>query len=349
MKLNWRSALGIGLSVLLLWWTLRGQNFHEVWNVLRTSNVGLFALSSFFATVTCPLRAWRWQPILEPVAGHIPVMPLVRSTAIGMMGNNVLPLRAGEFARAFTLTRLVPRVSLPTAISSLAVDRIFDAIVLFLLMFAGMLDPAFPTGVRIQGLTIGELASGGIAAMVVLLATCYLVVLQPVRVRAWFASVVKRLVPRWEPQLLSFFDNVVGGLAVLKDSRRFIVVLLWTVAHWMANAFALYLGFLAVGINVPFSAALFLQGILALGVAIPSSPGFVGVFEGAARVGLAVYAVPTTLAVSWAIGYHVLSFIPITLIWPVVLPAPWHWPQRPARHCSTSTNTRMTSSMVRVK
>jgi uncharacterized protein (TIRG00374 family) len=314
MKLNWRSVLGIGLSALLLWWTLRGQNFHEVWKVLRQSNLWLFALSAFFATVTCPLRAWRWQPILEPVAGRIPFTPLVRATAIGMMGNNLLPLRAGEFARAYTLTKQVPRVSLPTALSSLAVDRIFDAIVIFLLMFGGMLDPAFPTGVRIQGVSVAELASGGIAAMVVLLATCYLVVLQPVRVRAVFASVVQRVLHKWEPQLLSFFDNIVGGLAVLKDSRRFIVVLLWTIAHWLANAFALYLGFLAVGIDVSFTAALFLQGILALGVAIPSSPGFVGVFELSAKIGLAVYAVPATLAISWALAYHVLSFIPITLI-----------------------------------
>jgi uncharacterized protein (TIRG00374 family) len=108
-------------------------------------------------------------------------------------------------------------------------------------------------------------------------------------------------------------DHGVGGLAVLKDTRRFLEVLFWAVAHWVLNALAFYLAFLAVGMEVPFSAALFLQGVIGIGVAIPSSPGFFGVFELFATVGLGVYGVTNELAVSWAIGFHLLSFIPITI------------------------------------
>jgi uncharacterized protein (TIRG00374 family) len=312
MKLNWRSALGISLSALLLWLTLRGVAFRDVWAVLRASNLWLFGLGTVAATCIFPLRARRWQPILEPVAGRIPFKPLWRATAIGMMANNVLPLRAGEVARALSLSRQVPRVTLPTALSSLAVDRLFDAIILFTLMFGAMLDPAFPKDVHIQGLTMTELASTGIAMMVVLLVGCYVVVLQPVRVRNIVSAVAHRILPTFERTLVTSFDHIVGGLAVLRDGRRFLIVLWWALLHWLMHALGLYLCFLAVGLNVPFTAALFLQGILAIGVAVPSSPGFVGVFEGAAKVGLAVYGVPGTLAVSWAIGYHVLSFIPIT-------------------------------------
>lgn len=311
---NWRAALGIALSALLLWLTLRGVEFRDVWTVLRESNLLLFLLGTVVATCIFPLRARRWQPILEPVAGKIPFAPLWRATAIGMMANNVLPLRAGEVARAYSLTRQVPRVALVTSLSSLAVDRLFDAIVVLTLMFGAMLDPAFPPGVRIKGLTVPQLAASGVVLMVVLLIGCYTVVLQPDRVRGVLSAVVRRILPRFETPILNLFGHVAGGLAVLKDSRRFLAVLFWAVAHWLTHALALYLCFLAVGIDVPFSAALFLQGILALGVAVPSSPGFVGVFEGAATIGLAVYGVPTTLAVSWAIGYHVLSFIPITVM-----------------------------------
>ena len=314
MKLDWRSALGIALSALLLWLTLRGVEFHEVWLVLSHSNLWLFGLSTVVATCIFPLRARRWRPILEPVAGRIPFAPLWKSTAIGMMVNNVLPLRAGEIARAYALTRQVPQVSLTTSISSLAVDRLFDAIVLLTMMFGAMLDPAFPSGVRIQGLSIPQLAATGVALMFVLLLGCYAIVLQPARMSAFVSLIARKIVPKFEPTIVRLFGHVAGGLAVLKDSRRFLAVLFWAVAHWLTHATGLYLGFLAVGIHVPFSAALFLQGILGIGVAVPSSPGFVGVFEGAAKVGLAVYAIPATIAVSWAIGYHVLSFIPITLM-----------------------------------
>ena len=62
------------------------------------------------------------------------------------------------------------------------------------------------------------------------------------------------------------------------------------------------------------AATVFLQGIIAIGVALPSSPGFFGVFEAFAVVGLGVYGVARDRAVSWAIGFHILSFIPITVI-----------------------------------
>ena len=69
-----------------------------------------------------------------------------------------------------------------------------------------------------------------------------------------------------------------------------------------------------MGIAAPFSAALFLQGLIAIGVAVPASPGFFGIFEALATVGLAAYGVGANQAVGWAIGYHLLSFVPITVL-----------------------------------
>jgi uncharacterized membrane protein YbhN (UPF0104 family) len=103
-------------------------------------------------------------------------------------------------------------------------------------------------------------------------------------------------------------------LSVLKSPRRFLAVLWWTIAHWLMNALAFWLGFKAVGIDLGFSAALFLQMLVAIGVALPSAPGFFGVFEKFATVGLAIYGISATPATSWAIGFHILSFIPITVI-----------------------------------
>jgi uncharacterized protein (TIRG00374 family) len=314
LKPDLKSVVGIGLSALILWFTLRGVDLGHVLDVLRRSDWLLFAACTVAATCIFPLRARRWRTILEPVAGSLPFGPLWRSTAIGMMMNNVFPLRAGEFARAFALTREVPRVLLTASFGSLAVDRIFDAIVLLAMMFGAMLDPAFPVGVTLVGRTIPELAAGGIGLVAALLAVCYAMVLQHDRVLGLVGRVARRVAPAHEATLVRFVEHGVGSLAVLKDTRRFIAVLWWAAAHWLVHAIALYLGFLAVGIDVPFSAALFLQGILGIGVAIPSSPGFFGVFEGAATVGLAVYHVPRELAVSWALGYHILSFIPITVM-----------------------------------
>jgi uncharacterized membrane protein YbhN (UPF0104 family) len=89
----------------------------------------------------------------------------------------------------------------------------------------------------------------------------------------------------------------------------------------------MHLGFVAVGIDLPLSASLFLMGVISFGVALPSSPGFFGVFEGAATVGLGVYGVPKELAISWALAYHLLSFIPITVLGALALAAVGLTPQ----------------------
>jgi glycosyltransferase 2 family protein len=148
----------------------------------------------------------------------------------------------------------------------------------------------------------------------VLLVGLYVVVLLQDRAAALAEAIVRPISPALAARVGELARHFVHGLAVLRQPSRFLGVLLWAVAHWLVHAVGLWLAFRAVGITAPFSAALFLQGILGIAVAVPSSPGFFGVFEFAAQHGLAVYGVPASLAVSWAIGYHLLSFIPITVM-----------------------------------
>jgi len=314
MRLNWKSALGIVLSAALLVWTLRGESPAEIWSVISQSNLPLLVLAALVATSIFPLRAIRWRIILDPLAPGIPIGALWRSVAIGMMVNNIYPARLGEIARAYALTRETNRVSLTGAVASLAVDRVFDALTLMLLLVSAMLVPEFPKGMTVGGQPVQRgafiFAAGAVGLFVIL----YVIVAVPERLVSLYAAVVGRVAPRFVTRGTEIIHAFSEGLGVLRSPRRFIAVFLWTLAHWLVNALAFWLGFKAVGIDVPFSAANFLQGIIAIGVALPSSPGFFGVFEAAAKVGLEVYGVAGRQAVSWAIGYHILSFIPITII-----------------------------------
>ncbi|HEX6942556.1 MAG TPA: lysylphosphatidylglycerol synthase transmembrane domain-containing protein [Gemmatimonadaceae bacterium] len=314
MKIGWRGILGVVISIALLWWTLRGESFSEIWSVLRESNLALFVLSAAVATTTFPIRAWRWRYILEPTAGTLPFGPLWRATAIGMMVNNVSPARAGELARAFVLSRETGRVRFTAALASLVVDRVFDAIVVLLLLLIVVLMPAFPAGAMIGNMPVDRvlLLSAGVAIAALL-------------VLIFFAMYPEKLVRIWEmllghraPRLMARGRDILNafgaGLSVLKDPRRSLIVFLLALGGWLVNGASFWIAFLAVGIEAPFSAALFLQSLLAMAVAIPSAPGFFGLFEAGAKVALGVYLIDDTLAVSYALGYHLLSFIPITLI-----------------------------------
>jgi uncharacterized protein (TIRG00374 family) len=230
-----------------------------------------------------------------------------------MMVNNLVPARAGEIARGYALTRQT-KIPLSTSIASLAVDRLFDMLVLLLLAVMAFLDPAFPRGARIAGQSLGSLAQGSIGLVVLLVLALYALAFFPEQLVRAYELFARRISPALETRGKAVLINFSEGLSVLRSPQRFLAVLAWTILHWLVNALAFWLGFKAVGMNLPFSAALFLQTLIAIGVALPSAPGFFGVFEKLANVGLAIYGVGPDRATSWAIGYHILSFIPITVI-----------------------------------
>jgi len=314
MKIGWRGLVGLILSVALLWWTLRDVSLAAVWAVLRTSNVPLFVLSAAVATLAFPMRAARWRYIMEPAAGTIPFGPLWQATAVGMMVNNVSFARAGEPVRAFVLSRLAAKVTFTSALASLVVDRVFDAIVILLLLLVTVSLPGFPAEASVAGWPVERLLASGAGVALVAIAGLMLFAVFPERMATVWDAVVGRVSPRLATRGRAILLSFSAGLGVLRDVRRSTLVFLWALAQWLVNGASFYLAFRAVGLAAGFSVALFLQSILALAVAAPSTPGFFGLFEAATKVALGVYGINDTVAVSYALGYHLLSFLPITLI-----------------------------------
>jgi hypothetical protein len=231
-----------------------------------------------------------------------------------MMVNNVVPARAGEMARAFALSRARAEIPFAAALGSLVVDRLFDGTMVLGLLLLATLDPRFPTDATILGWTAGRIALGAGTLLGIVLVGILVLLLAPGLVTRLIGASAGRLSPRLAARLQAVMTSFAAGLAVLRSPALVGEVLWWTLLHWLTNAAAFWLGFLALGVDAPFSASLFLQGIIAIGVAIPSSPGFFGFFEAAGKAGLGLYGVPAGLAVSWAIGFHLLSFVPITVI-----------------------------------
>ena len=311
MRFGWRGALGMLLSVALLWYAFHGIEWAAVAVEIRRANLWLLLLSAVAATCIFPLRARRWRTILDPVEPNLAFGPLWRATAIGMMVSNIVPARAGELARAYALSREVGRVPFSTAFASLAVDRVFDALIILLLMFGAMLLPSFPAGAAGSA---ARYAVGGVVFVVAVIVVLYLIVFFPQQILSLFELLARRVAPRFEERGRAVLVSFANGLSVLRSPRRFLAVFWWALLHWLLNAVAFWIAFVAVGIHAPFGMALFTQGIIAIGVAIPSSPGFFGVFETAGKFALGIYGISQTAALTWAMGFHLLSFIPITLI-----------------------------------
>jgi uncharacterized protein (TIRG00374 family) len=307
-KIPWRGAIGLALSVGLLWWVFHDVKWADVRGHLSDADPVLFAVSIVLATLMFPLRAIRWRPILDPIAPKLPYGPLWRATCVGMMANNILPARAGELVRAFMLSRETT-VPFSASFASLVVDRVFDAVVVLLLLVAAMFHPSFPAGVD-------RMAYAGTGLLLILLLglALYAIVFFPDRLIRLYELFARRVAPRFEERGRVLLRSFADGLSVLRHPGRFLVVFGWAMALWVVQGLAFWIGFRSFDIHVPFAAALFVQGLIVIGVAAPSTPGFFGLFEAAAVAGLRLYGVGDDVAVAWAFSFHVLSLIPITLI-----------------------------------
>jgi glycosyltransferase 2 family protein len=312
---RWAWIVGLGVSLALLGLALRGVQPREFVDHLRNANPALMLATIGLATLTFPLRTIRWRLILRDAkGGALPLGPLWHATAIGFMANNLLPVRAGEFARAYVAQQALS-VRFTTALASVGVERVCDGLMLVALLAVALVAPSFPRDTTLGGRSIAGLAQGFAALFGIALGLALLVVHRPAPWLALLRRLAHAVLPaRFAERVIHAAEGLVAGLAVLKSPGRLLGVVGWSLVLWLVNAASFAVCFRAFGFPVPAEGALLLQGVIGFGVALPSSPGFVGVFEVATKATLAVYGIDATRALSYAVGYHVSTFLPITLL-----------------------------------
>lgn len=282
---------------------------------LTTVDVPLLLLAVVVATLTFPLRVVRWRVMLR-ADGDAPVSwtALWNAVAIGFMANNLLPARAGELARAYVVKRQAP-VRFITALATIGVERLFDGILMLALLAVAIAAPSFPGHGTPEGATVSRVADGAAALFIGLLVLAFIVALRP---QPWL-TLLDRITQKALPAKIAgpvnhLAHGLIEGLGVLKRPSRFAAVLCWSLVQWVVNAASFAICFRAFGLSVPPEGSFLLQGILGFGVAIPSSPGFVGVFEKATQFTLQLYHVDQSRALAYALAYHATTFVPITLL-----------------------------------
>jgi hypothetical protein len=296
-------------------WVLYKIDPPKVWADARQANGWLLLLTIVFATLTFPVRAIRWRLMLRDQDGRpLPFVPLWHATTIGFMANNLLPARAGEVARGFVASRQLP-VRFTTSLGSIGVERLFDALVMLGLMAVAIAMPSFPAHAHFGATSLSAIAASTAALFGLALVIALFVANRPGPWLVLVERISRRLLPvRVADRVVRASDGIVEGLSVLKSPGRFAGVVGWSLVLWLKNAAAFAICFRAFGLGIPLEAALLLQGIIGFGVAIPSTAGYVGVFEAATVFTLQQYGVDANLALAYALTYHLTTFIPITLL-----------------------------------
>ena len=309
-----KALIGLAITILLLWWALRDVSLAAAWRrALRADGAWLVAMV-VVATLTFVPRASRWQVLLEPVRTRTKFDHRFGAVCIGAMANNLLPARLGEFARAYSLSRVEP-VGTSAAFGSIVVERVFDGLVLAGLLALALAVPASPVADGGNGM-VRQLAAGGAAIFGAAAVVLWLVARFPKRVLMVFEHTLGRILsPDLTDRGIEILASFIEGLGALHRPGVFFRTLGWTVVVWGITSASIWCGYMAFDIHEPgVTGAVLVQSLIGFAVAIPSSPGFFGPFEAAARFGLGLYGVDAVDIVSFAGTYHLLTFIPVTLI-----------------------------------
>ena len=313
MKLDWKAAVGIGVTAFLLWWILRDVPFGEVWTQIRQAHVGLLLAAIAVATAGFLIRALRWKVLLQPVRADTTLGNRFAAVNIGFMANNLLPARVGEFARAYALSRVEP-ISMSAALGSLVVERVLDALVLIGILLAAIFSPSFPASVRLSEGPLGAALSAIVALLLGLVLVLTLLLAMPRKVVRVAERLAIALPGDFARPVVSALEAFLDSFKVFRNPKLLFLGVLWSVGFWLWHGLSFWLGMLAFDIHAGPVAAYFTEAVVGFGVAIPAAPGFFGTFHASVSWALSVFEVPAASSLAFAFGYHLGGFIPVTLI-----------------------------------
>ena len=310
---RWHFLAGVAISLLFLYFALRGLQFGDVWETLKGANYLWLIPGVLIYLVGVIARAWRWHYLLRPIKS-IPTTTLFPITAIGYMGNNIYPARAGEVLRAIVLKKF-EGVAISASLATIVVERVFDGIVMLGFVFLNLPELARLTVSSGFIGNIQTLALWGAGAFLGVLVLFLLAGMYPERT-IWFVKWLSRYVipARFRDQLIGLAESFLGGLAALRSPRDVLMIFFTSIVIWLLETGKYWFVMQAFPLEVSFFTLMLMNGIVNLATTIPSAPGYVGTFDAPGIAVLQAYGVDKAIAAGYTLVLHVALWLPITAL-----------------------------------
>lgn len=293
------------MSVGLLVLALRRVDLHAAWRIARGANLGWLALGTIGVNVGLLPMALRWRTLSTGVAGRRPSTGAFLQAILCAQGvNNVIPARAGDVVRVVWLNRAAgARAAAATA--SMIADRALDILALGVIIAIGF--PFVPSRTWVTAV--------GIAALV----GCVVLIGVWLASRSYVARHADALPPatgRLRTELRRFVTAFGGVLTWARAMRA----AAWTVGVWGTWAVGAWAVARSIDVDLTIGQVLFVAAVLNVGLAIPSSPGFIGTYQWLVAAGVGLFGVDADQGFAFSVLLQLTWFVPQTLIGLSLLP-----------------------------
>jgi uncharacterized protein (TIRG00374 family) len=254
-------------------------------------------------------RAARWQLYFLPDR-RVPFGPLLSTLAISYMASTFLPFRAGELVRAIFLGQR-ESIPVPRIVGTILLEKLFDFLAIGV-MLAYVVTRPCGAGAQASCLPAEASTAGRFVVAAIVLGFGFVVGL------AVWRTTTLRLVRFIADRLPFGLGRRLGvehaarqfaeGTDSLRSANVWVWALIWTTITWLFGFASSLAGTLALGVNPGVAALLFWMSLTSAGQAVPSSPGYIGVYHAAAFVALTSFGVDQTSAVGIALITHAFSY-----------------------------------------
>ncbi len=303
---QWRFWVGIVISLVCLVLVLWNVDYRDVVDALGRANYAWLVPAALPFAGTIASKVLRWQLLFPGDHSRIRRGKLLSALMISYALNTILPARLGELARAYVIGESED-LSKSLALSTIVVEKVLD--VLTLLLFLVLLLPfvTLPSWIRQSALVMAPVF---VCLFIILLALAY----QRTRTLALASSLLKRLPRLGGERLLASLDSALSGFDVLGSLEANLALWAWSIAVWATSGLFMLLVMFAFHIEAPPAAAFLVLCVTSLGMTVPSSPGYIGVYHWLVVSTLQIFGVERELALSFAFALHALTFLPLTLL-----------------------------------
>ena len=288
-KIMPRLVLSLLLGALFAWLVARGgvpllpplEAFTQVrWGGVA-GYVGVLLITHF-------VRASRWRYLVAPIKRDVPFWEGILLNWIGFFAIFVMPLRLGELARP-ALSKMRQRIPISAGFGTVAVERVLDGLITSLCVLWALFaiphretEDDLARNLPYYGYLAVTVFGGALFGLVLFLWQKRLAIKL---VELSFGLVSKRLAQVVAQKVA----GVAEGVRSITEPRLALGFTFETIVYWTLNALGMWLLAWSCGLDLTFSHAVAIMGILAIGILLPAGPGMFGNFQLAVSVALKLY------------------------------------------------------------
>jgi len=262
------------------------------------------------------LRSLRWRVLLSAEKKVAP-LTVFWATMAGYLGNNFLPARAGELIRSAALGHKAG-LSKSWVFATALTERLLDVVALVLFSLAAvLLLPSSVLGLPSSAWLVRAwklMGTVGVAGIIIILAAP--------RFEGPFRRLLERLPgpARLRERLLGMLAQFLSGMRAIANPSRGSAFAGLTILIWLTDAIGATISSRAFGLDLTLPMALMLLAGLGLSSAIPSTPGYVGVYQFVAVAVLVPLGCPRSgvlayIITSQVVGYTIVTFWGLLGLW----------------------------------